>query len=165
MLVYTFLLFVLWSDQDPPLHNISFITEPLFASRILHSKIMWCDVFCASLQGQMISSATWILCRYAPVFPCPVRSAVNSGVIGILVFKLCTRFGKKNRHSVLFAALFHCSCQCSSPFLLILLPTYLNGILSNTVFIFSLFGLLLSRDFRVLHFLISRCAPSPTWSV
>ena len=38
--------------QDPPLHTIVFIMELLCASRILHSKIMWSDVCCASLQGK-----------------------------------------------------------------------------------------------------------------
>ena len=70
-------------------------------------------------------------------FPCPVTSAVNSGVIGNFVFNLCSRFGKKVRQTAPFAALFHCSCHCSSPFLLISLPTDVNGILSNTIFISS----------------------------
>ena len=83
----------------------------------------------------------WRLCgrmfALLRVFPCPVTSAVNSDVIGIFVFKLCSRFGKKDRQTASFAALFHCSCHCSSPFLLISLATNVNGILSNTMFIFS----------------------------
>ena len=69
------------------------------------------------------------------VFPCPVTSAVNSGVIGIFVFNLSSGFGKKDRQTALFAALFHCSCHCSSPFLLISLATDL--FLSNAILIFS----------------------------
>jgi len=65
---------------------------------------------------------------------------VNSGVIGIFVFSLCSRFGKKDRHTAPFAALFRCSCHCSSPFLLISLATDVIGILSNTMFIFSSFS-------------------------
>jgi hypothetical protein len=56
---------------------------------------------------------------------------------GFLFFNLCSRFGKKDRHAAPFATLFHCSCHCSSPFLLISLATDVNGILSNTMFIFS----------------------------
>ena len=42
---------------------------------------------------------------------------------GFLFFNLCSRFGKKDRYTAPFAALFHCSCHCSSPFLLISLAT------------------------------------------
>ena len=65
-----------------------------------------------------------------------MTSAVNLGVIGIFVFSLRCRFGKKDRHTAPFAALFHCSCHCSRPFLLISLATDVIRIPSNTMSIF-----------------------------
>ena len=54
--------------QDPPLHTIFFIMEPLCASRILNSEITWSDVCCASLQGHMGSCASWNLCVWCVVW-------------------------------------------------------------------------------------------------
>ena len=85
-------------------------------------------------------------------------------VLSEFFFNLCTRFGKKDRQTAPFAALFHCSCYCSSPFLLISLATDVNGILSNSMFIFSS-SWAVSRVCRLLRYLQSWCAPSPTWSV
>jgi len=51
--MYLFISSSFGGGQDPPLHTIVFIMEPLCASRILHSKIMWSEVCCASLQGHM----------------------------------------------------------------------------------------------------------------
>ena len=62
---------------------------------------------------------------------------MNSGVMLIFVFSLFSRFRKKDRHTAPFAALFHCSCHCSSHFLLISLATYVIGILLNTMFVCS----------------------------
>jgi hypothetical protein len=61
---------------------ICLIIVLLCASRMLQSKIMLSDVCCPSLHGQIGSSASLNLCKYALVIPCPVKSAVNSGVIG-----------------------------------------------------------------------------------
>ena len=51
---------------------------------MLQSKIMWPEVCCPSLHGHIGSSASLNLYKYASVILCPVTSAVNSGVIGIL---------------------------------------------------------------------------------
>ena len=59
--MYLFVSSSFGEGQDRPLHTIVFIMEPLCASRILHSKFMWSDVCCASLQGHMGSSASWNL--------------------------------------------------------------------------------------------------------
>jgi len=56
--MYLFVSSSFGGGQDPPLHTIVFIMEPLCASRILRSKIMWSDVCCASLHGHMGSSAS-----------------------------------------------------------------------------------------------------------
>jgi len=61
--MYLFVSSSFGGGEDPPLHTTVFIMEPLCASRILHLKIMWSDVCCASLQGHMGSSASWNLCR------------------------------------------------------------------------------------------------------
>ena len=56
--MYLFVISSFGGGQNPPLHTFVFIIEPLCASRILHLKIMWPDVCCASLQGHMGSSAS-----------------------------------------------------------------------------------------------------------
>ena len=79
------------------------------------------------------SSANLNLCRYAFVFPCPVTRAVNSGIIGILIFNLCSSLGKKDRHMSPFVVLVHCCCHCSSPVLLMSLANDVIGILANSM--------------------------------
>ena len=47
--MYLFVSSSFGGGQEPPLQTIVFIMELLCASRILHSKITWSDVCCASL--------------------------------------------------------------------------------------------------------------------
>src|SRR5215471_15594101 len=69
--------------------------------------------------GHIGSSASLYLCKYALVIPCPVTSAVNSGVIGIFIFNLCSNLGKKVRHTAPFVVSVHCRCHSSSSSLFI----------------------------------------------
>ena len=107
----------------------NFFATPEFCIRML------CSGVCApSLQGHVRLSANLNLCKYDFVFPCPVMIAVNSGVMGIFIFNLCSTTGKNDRHRAPFSVLFHWLCHFMIPCMFISVATVVAGTLSYTIF-------------------------------
>ena len=59
--------------------------------------------------------------------------AVNSSVMGILIFNLCSTAGKNEKHKASFSVLFLSLCHFMNPFVSISVATFVAGILSYTM--------------------------------
>jgi hypothetical protein len=81
------------------------------------------------VQGHTGLSINLNLCRYDFVFPWPVTIAVNSDVIGIFNFSLCSTVRKNNLHSAPLSVLSHCLCHFVIPSFFSSVATVVIGIL------------------------------------
>ena len=102
--------------QFPPLFFIWCFKVFLWNSNILQLYIKCSGDWAPSLQGHIRLYINLNLCRHDFVFPWPVKIAVNSGVIGISNFSLCSTVGKNDLHSAPLSVLSHCVCHFVIPF-------------------------------------------------
>ena len=80
-------------------------------SSVLQSCIKCSDDWAPSSQGHIGLSINLKLWRYDFVLPWPETIAVNSCVIGIFNFSLCSTVGMNDLHSVPLLVLSHCLCH------------------------------------------------------
>ena len=120
--------------QIPPLDFIWCFKVFLWNSNILPSYIKCSDVWAPSLQGHIRLSINLSLWRYDFVFPWSETIAVNSDVIGIFSFSLCSSVGKNDLHSAPLLVVSHCLCHFVSPSFFSSVAVIFIGILFYTMF-------------------------------
>jgi len=113
--VYFAIKSLLLVGQFPPLDFIWCFKVFLWNSNILQSYIKCSDDYTPSSQGHIGLSINLNLWTYDFVFPWPETVVVNSDVIGIFSFSLCSTVGKNDLHSAPLSMLSHCLCHFVSP--------------------------------------------------
>ena len=102
--------------QVPPLDFIWCFKVFLWNSNVLQSYIKFSDDWAPSSQGHIGLSINLNLWRYDFVYPWPETIAVNSDVLGVFSFSVCSAVGKNDLHSASLSVLSHCLRQFVSPF-------------------------------------------------